>query len=179
MLMLRCGILRFYESASQRSVNSRDFFRRAILRKDHYDVLGVDRNSSMRQIKTAYIALSKKYHPDINPGNPELKARFLEIQEAYDALNSPQKRKLYDSASTRWSVEELRAQQYRDFVNNSGRFPYRQNEKPQEKNEIRWTWTIRNVKYSFNPFSNWSMLFLGVSTWMALSFVIYILLIIF
>ena len=179
MLMLRCGILKFCESASQRSVSSRDFYRRAILKKDHYDVLGVDRNSSTRQIKTAYIALSKKYHPDINPGSPELNARFLEIQEAYDALNTAQKRKLYDSASKRGSVEELKARQYRDFVNNADRFPYRQNEKPQENKEIRWTWTIRNAKYSINPFSTWSMIFLGLSTWMALSFVIYLLLIIF
>ena len=62
---------------------------------DFYEVLGVARSASEAEIKSSYRDLARKYHPDINP-EPEAQAKFLEIQEAYDTLSDPEKRKLYD-----------------------------------------------------------------------------------
>ncbi len=65
-------------------------------KKDYYQLLGVKKGSSADEIKKAYRALAKKYHPDKNPGDKEAEERFKEIQEAYDVLGKPQKRTEYD-----------------------------------------------------------------------------------
>ena len=64
--------------------------------KDYYDVLGVDRDASQKQIKKAYRKLAQKYHPDRNPDDTAAEERFKEVQEAYDTLGDPDKRKQYD-----------------------------------------------------------------------------------
>ena len=64
--------------------------------KDYYDVLGVDRDASQKQIKKAYRKLAQKYHPDRNPDDAEAEERFKEVQEAYDVLGDKEKRKAYD-----------------------------------------------------------------------------------
>lgn len=58
---------------------------------DPYAVLGIDRNASEEEIKKAYRKLAKKYHPDLNPGNKEYEKKMVEINEAYEALTSPNK----------------------------------------------------------------------------------------
>jgi DnaJ-class molecular chaperone len=63
---------------------------------DYYKTLGVDRSASTEEITKAYRKLARKYHPDLNPDNQNAKKRFQEIQNAYDTLNDPEKRKLYD-----------------------------------------------------------------------------------
>ena len=63
--------------------------------KDYYEVLGVDKNASQTDIKSAYFKLAKKYHPDVNK-EPEAAAKFKEINEAYSCLGDEQKRKNYD-----------------------------------------------------------------------------------
>lgn len=65
--------------------------------KDHYDTLGVSRKATDDEIKKAYRRLARKYHPDMNPDDPEAEAKFKEIQEAYGVLSDPEKRKQYDT----------------------------------------------------------------------------------
>ncbi len=63
---------------------------------DYYKVLNVERTSSTEEISKAYRKLARKYHPDHNPDDKSAKKRFQEVQQAYDCLNDPEKRKMYD-----------------------------------------------------------------------------------
>ncbi len=63
--------------------------------RDYYKVLGVSRSASADEIKAAHRKLARKHHPDVNK-SPDAEKRFAEIQEAYDTLSDPKKRKLYD-----------------------------------------------------------------------------------
>ena len=65
-------------------------------RRDHYEVLGVNRTASADEIKRAYRALAKKHHPDRNPGDPSAETKFKEVQHAYGVLSDLQKRAQYD-----------------------------------------------------------------------------------
>ncbi len=65
--------------------------------KDYYKILGVSKKADEKEIKTAYRSLARKYHPDVNPGNPEAEAKFKEISEAYAVLSDDEKRKMYDA----------------------------------------------------------------------------------
>lgn len=64
--------------------------------EDYYKSLGVSRTASAEEISKAYRKLARKYHPDLNQDDKNAKKRFQEIQAAYDCLNDPEKRKLYD-----------------------------------------------------------------------------------
>ena len=66
------------------------------VKRDYYDVLGIDRNADEKTIKKAYRKLAKKYHPDTNAGNPEAADKFKEVNEAYDILSDPKKKQMYD-----------------------------------------------------------------------------------
>lgn len=66
------------------------------MKRDYYEVLGVNRNADAATIKKAYRKLAKKYHPDSNEGNATAAERFKEVNEAYDVLSDEKKRKLYD-----------------------------------------------------------------------------------
>lgn len=64
--------------------------------RDYYQVLGVSRNASQVEIQKAYRELARKYHPDLNPKDKEAKKKFQEVQEAFEVLNDPKKREMYD-----------------------------------------------------------------------------------
>ncbi len=64
--------------------------------QDYYKTLEVGRQATQDEIQKAYRKLARKYHPDLNPDNKAAQQRFKEIQLAYDCLNDPEKRKLYD-----------------------------------------------------------------------------------
>jgi molecular chaperone DnaJ len=83
---------------------------------DLYEVLGVARDAAPEDIKKAYRKLARRFHPDVNPGNPEAEKRFKEIQEAYAVLSDPTKRHQYDEYGTideaAFAARQARAQQH-------------------------------------------------------------------
>lgn len=64
--------------------------------ENYYSILGVNRNASPSEIQKAYRSLARKYHPDVNPDDNAAKEKFQEVQKAYDVLNDPEKKKMYD-----------------------------------------------------------------------------------
>jgi molecular chaperone DnaJ len=65
-------------------------------KRDYYEVLGVSKDASENDIKLAYRRLARKYHPDVNKTDPNAKDKFIEVQEAYEVLIDPEKRRNYD-----------------------------------------------------------------------------------
>lgn len=71
---------------------------------DYYKILNVPQQADESQIKQAYRKLAKRYHPDLNPDNPEAEAKFKDIVEAYETLGDPAKRRKYDANMIHSSV---------------------------------------------------------------------------
>ena len=74
--------------------------------KDYYQVLGVGRNASEKEIKQAYRRLARKHHPDLNPDDKSAEVRFKEINAAYQVLSHPEKRKKYDQFGDQWEYAD-------------------------------------------------------------------------
>lgn len=70
--------------------------------KDYYHILGVNRNASPEDIRSAYRKLARKHHPDVNPNNKEAEERFKEINEAHEVLSDPENRRKYDRLGADW-----------------------------------------------------------------------------
>lgn len=69
---------------------------------DYYKVMGISKDTPQDEIKSAYRKRSKQFHPDLHPNDPKAKAKFQMLNEAYDVLNDPEKRKLYDQYGENW-----------------------------------------------------------------------------
>ena len=65
-------------------------------KQDYYELLGVSRKASAKDIRSAFRKLARKYHPDLNPGDKSAEEKFKQLQEAYDVLSDPKKRQMYD-----------------------------------------------------------------------------------
>jgi DnaJ-class molecular chaperone len=74
--------------------------------KDYYSTLGVAKTSTEKEIKQAYRKLARKHHPDVNPDDKKAETRFKEINEAYEVLGDPAKRKKYDELGANWRAYE-------------------------------------------------------------------------
>src|ERR1700720_2081198 len=65
-------------------------------KQDYYELLGVPRKASAKDMRTAFRKLARKYHPDLNPGDKSAEEKFKQLQEAYDVLSDSKKRQMYD-----------------------------------------------------------------------------------
>src|SRR5260370_37141024 len=72
--------------------------------KDYYDVLGVSKDATEDQIRQAFRNLARKHHPDVNPGDKAAEEHFKDINEAYEVLSDPDKRKRYDQLGANWKA---------------------------------------------------------------------------
>ena len=79
--------------------------------KDYYATLGVAKTATEKEIKQAYRKLARKHHPDVNPGDKKAESRFKDLNEAYEVLGDPAKRKKYDELGANWRMYE-QAQQH-------------------------------------------------------------------
>ncbi|MGD1119894.1 MAG: DnaJ C-terminal domain-containing protein [Dehalococcoidales bacterium] len=91
-----------------------------------YDILGVKRDATDKDIKQAYRRMARKYHPDVNPGNKSAESRFKEINAAYEVLSDAEKRKKYDKYGDKWQYADQMDQaaqqqaQYREYTSGDG-----------------------------------------------------------
>lgn len=126
--------------------------------RDYYQTLGLAKTASAKEIKQAYRKLARKFHPDVNPGDKAAESKFKEINEAYEVLGDPEKRKKYDELGANWRQYE-QAQQ-------AGESPF---------GDIRWTTgagspggfravdeeELRSMFGDANPFSEFFQAFFG------------------
>ncbi|MBO4827017.1 MAG: J domain-containing protein [Prevotella sp.] len=73
---------------------------------DYYKILGVSKDIPQKDVKKAYLKRAKQFHPDLHPDDPKAKAKFQALNEAYDVLNDPEKRKKYDQYGEQWRQAE-------------------------------------------------------------------------
>ena len=74
--------------------------------KDYYRTLGVAKTATEKDIKQAFRKLARKHHPDVNPGDKAAESKFKDINEAYEVLGDPEKRKKYDELGANWRMYE-------------------------------------------------------------------------
>ncbi|HEY0245829.1 MAG TPA: DnaJ domain-containing protein, partial [Mucilaginibacter sp.] len=79
---------------------------------DYYQVLGLKKDATEKEIKSAYRKLARKYHPDLNPNDKEANKKFQEVNEANEVLSDAEKRKKYDQYGENWQhADAYEAQQ--------------------------------------------------------------------
>lgn len=110
------------------------------MKKNYYQILELTQTATAEEIKKAYRRLSKKYHPDANPGNMQAQERFQEISEAYVVLGDEKKRKEYDVKLQEGSRQQGQAQKQKTGGQGNGRRP--------ENQEFQWN---RDKRKSTNP----------------------------
>lgn len=69
---------------------------------DYYKILGVSKDIPQKDVRRAYLKRAKQFHPDLHPDDPKAKAKFQALNEAYEVINDPEKRKKYDQYGQNW-----------------------------------------------------------------------------
>ena len=69
---------------------------------DYYKILGVAKDIDQKDVKKAYLKRAKMFHPDLHPDDPKAKAKFQALNEAYDVIGDPEKRRKYDQYGEQW-----------------------------------------------------------------------------
>jgi len=91
---------------------------------DYYQILGIDKTATPKEIKSAYRKLARKLHPDLNPNDKDAKRKFQQINEANEVLSDPEKRKKYDQYGKDWQhaneFEQQKQQQKQSSRSQSG-----------------------------------------------------------
>lgn len=86
--------------------------------RDPYEILGVARDATQKDVQSAFRKLAKKYHPDLNPGDSKAEARFKEISTANEILGDEEKRKRFDRGEIDMDgTEQAPRSYYRDYAN--------------------------------------------------------------
>ena len=94
--------------------------------KNYYNILGLKKDASEKEVKQAYRRLARKHHPDVNAGDKSSETKFKEINEAYEVLSNKDDRKKYDKYGDKWQyadqIEQAERQQrqYYDFSPGGG-----------------------------------------------------------
>ena len=83
--------------------------------RDYYQTLGVKKDASQDEIKKAYRKLARKYHPDVNPDDPNAEEKFKDINEAYQVLSDEEKRSKYDRFGSQWKQYKQTGGRTEDF----------------------------------------------------------------
>ena len=83
---------------------------------DYYKILGVDKTIPQKDVKKAYLKRAKQFHPDLHPDDPKAQAKFQALQEAYEVIGNPEKRKKYDQYGEQWK----QAEQFQGFGGGAG-----------------------------------------------------------
>lgn len=88
---------------------------------DYYKILGIDKNATEQDIKKAYRKQARKFHPDVNPNDPEAQRKFQEVNEANEVLSNPENRKKYDQHGKDWKHADAinRAKQQQQYQQQS------------------------------------------------------------
>ena len=87
---------------------------------DYYNILGLDRNASDKEIRSAYRRLARKHHPDVNPGDPDAEEKFKKINQAYQVLSNSQNKEKYDQFGSNWNMSgDFNFNNFSDMFNTS------------------------------------------------------------
>lgn len=89
--------------------------------KDYYKTLGVSKGASAEEIQKAYRNLARKYHPDLNPDDKTAKQKFQDVQQAYETLNDPKKKQMYDQFGS--DYEQMGGGGANPFAGGGGQVP--------------------------------------------------------
>ena len=91
---------------------------------DYYKILGVPKDIAQKDVKKAYIKRAKQFHPDLHPDDPKAKAKFQALNEAYDVIGDPEKRRKYDQYGEQWREADQWQQGGGGFHNGGGGSPF-------------------------------------------------------
>ncbi|MBQ8712064.1 MAG: J domain-containing protein [Prevotella sp.] len=91
---------------------------------DYYKILGVDKTIAQKDVKKAYLKRAKQFHPDLHPDDPKAKAKFQALNEAYDVIGDPEKRKKYDQYGEQWRQADQMGGGFGGFGGQGGGSPF-------------------------------------------------------